>query len=144
MPRCAIYELTLQPVVAYSSQWQTATLVIIKMRTRVLSIPRYSTAVYTRLYSWHNGRPHHLLGGADDHPLHRRRLRAEREPECEAAGGVLPRLRHHPDPGGHAGGDRRREGQIVSFRRKRSAIPKRLQLFGKGRSSARRAERFLL
>ena len=37
------------------------------------------------------------------------------------------------------------EGQIVSFcRRKRSTIPKRLQLFGKGRSSARRAERFLL
>ena len=32
--------------------------------------------MYTRLYSWHNGRPHHLLGGADDHSLHRRRLRA--------------------------------------------------------------------
>ena len=36
------------------------------------------------------------------------------QPEREAAGGVLPRLRHHLDPGGHAGADRRREGQIVS------------------------------
>ena len=43
MPGFAIYELTLQPVVAYSSQWQTATLVIIKMRTRVYR----GTAVYT-------------------------------------------------------------------------------------------------
>ena len=59
---------------------------------------------YDRTYSV--GRPHHPLGAADDHPLHHRRLRAEREPECEAAGGVLPPLRHHPDPGGHAGADR--------------------------------------
>ena len=37
--------------------------------------------------------PHHPLGAADNHPLHRRRLRAERRPKREAAGGVLPRLR---------------------------------------------------
>ena len=37
------------------------------------------------------------------------------QPEREAAGGVLPRLRHHLDPGGHAGADRRWEGQIFSF-----------------------------
>jgi hypothetical protein len=51
-------------------------------------------------------------------------LRAERQLEREAAGGVLLRLRHQPDPGGHAGADRRWEGQIVSFcRRKRFARP---------------------
>ena len=86
--------------------------------------PPIGIVQYGRVHScsWHNHTPHHPVGAADGHPLHRCRLRAERQPQCEAVGGVLLRLRHHPDPGGQAGGDRRREGQIVSFgRRKRFA-----------------------